>query len=266
MHRCISPLSSCVRIAASATVLAPPFSLPPQFLLTAHDLCTMSTDPLVEGSSLPPPQTPPLPRTFASPPLADNVVRPFTSQGSTFGSSGQPLTYVYAPQPNRPSSAHGSHSDLASAKYGPYMSASARTSYTRVDVDSLPSPAYPPLPPLPAAFQTAPVAVSDDADAVSQPAGTAPFPPVEGSTNGAQPHSGEETIPQTPQVSLTFLLVSGQRKTQTFEPETTVGRVKELVWNVWPARDGGLSSFPLRLRDDRPCLCSFSIPPLPTPL
>lgn len=44
----------------------------------------------------------------------------------------------------------------------------------------------------------------------------------------------EEAIPQTPQVSITFLLVSGRRRTMTFEPETTVGRVKELVWNTWP--------------------------------
>ncbi|KAI0646159.1 ubiquitin-related domain-containing protein [Trametes meyenii] len=44
----------------------------------------------------------------------------------------------------------------------------------------------------------------------------------------------EETIPQTPQVHLTFLLVTGRRRTMSFEPETTVGRVKELVWNAWP--------------------------------
>ncbi|KIK25679.1 hypothetical protein PISMIDRAFT_676982 [Pisolithus microcarpus 441] len=43
------------------------------------------------------------------------------------------------------------------------------------------------------------------------------------------------------QVTLTFLLVSGRRKTQTFDPETTVGRVKELVWNAWPTRDAGKS-------------------------
>ncbi|KAF9220842.1 hypothetical protein BS17DRAFT_713254 [Gyrodon lividus] len=49
--------------------------------------------------------------------------------------------------------------------------------------------------------------------------------------------SAEPQIPQTPQVSLTFLLVSGRRKTQSFDPQTTVGRVKELVWNAWPARD-----------------------------
>ncbi|KAI6104131.1 hypothetical protein F5141DRAFT_959380, partial [Pisolithus sp. B1] len=48
-------------------------------------------------------------------------------------------------------------------------------------------------------------------------------------------------VPQTPQVTLTFLLVSGRRKTQTFDPETTVGRVKELVWNAWPTRDAGKS-------------------------
>lgn len=41
-------------------------------------------------------------------------------------------------------------------------------------------------------------------------------------------------VPQTPQVSLTFLLVSGRRRTMSFEPETTVGRAKELIWNAWP--------------------------------
>ncbi|KAI0825918.1 ubiquitin-related domain-containing protein, partial [Irpex lacteus] len=42
------------------------------------------------------------------------------------------------------------------------------------------------------------------------------------------------SVPQTPQVALTFLLVSGRRRNMTFEPETTVGRAKELVWNAWP--------------------------------
>jgi len=43
------------------------------------------------------------------------------------------------------------------------------------------------------------------------------------------------SVPQTPQVSLTFLLVSGRRRTMSFEPETTVMRVKELLWNAWPS-------------------------------
>lgn len=41
-------------------------------------------------------------------------------------------------------------------------------------------------------------------------------------------------IPQIPQTMLQFLLVSGRRRSMMFEPETTVGRVKELVWNTWP--------------------------------
>lgn len=41
-------------------------------------------------------------------------------------------------------------------------------------------------------------------------------------------------VPQTPQVYLTFLVISGKRRTMSFEPETTLGRVKELVWNSWP--------------------------------
>jgi hypothetical protein len=42
-------------------------------------------------------------------------------------------------------------------------------------------------------------------------------------------------LPQIPQTSLTFLLVSGRRRTMSFEPETTIARVKELVWNAWPS-------------------------------
>ncbi|TDL24574.1 hypothetical protein BD410DRAFT_94919 [Rickenella mellea] len=41
-------------------------------------------------------------------------------------------------------------------------------------------------------------------------------------------------IPPTPQTAITFLLVSGSRRTMSFDPETTIGRVKELVWNAWP--------------------------------
>lgn len=42
-------------------------------------------------------------------------------------------------------------------------------------------------------------------------------------------------VPQTPQAFLTFLLVSGKRRTMSFEPETNIGRVKELIWNAWPS-------------------------------
>ena len=41
--------------------------------------------------------------------------------------------------------------------------------------------------------------------------------------------------PEVPKTQLTFLLVSGKRRTMSFDPDTTIGRVKELVWNAWPS-------------------------------
>jgi len=41
-----------------------------------------------------------------------------------------------------------------------------------------------------------------------------------------------ETVQQR---ALTFLLVSGRRWTMKFDLDTTIGRVKELVWNAWPS-------------------------------
>ncbi|KAF9525237.1 ubiquitin-related domain-containing protein [Crepidotus variabilis] len=59
------------------------------------------------------------------------------------------------------------------------------------------------------------------------------------STSPTQPHekatAEEEAVPQMPQTYVTFLLISGRRRTMSFEPETTIGRVKELVWNSWPS-------------------------------
>ena len=207
----------------------------------------MSSDsPDVDASSISQPQlpTPPPPKTSTSPPFADNVVRPFTSQGSTFSRSLQPLTHAYAParaSSDHPSAGRDSSTDPTNPKLGPYMSASARTSYTRVDVDSLSTPEYPPLPPLPTAFAVQDVAGT--VDATTLPAVATTMTSIT-PTNSAQTPIAEPPIPQTPQVSLTFLLVSGHRKIQSFDPETTVGRVKELVWNAWPARDAGSSSFP----------------------
>lgn len=58
-----------------------------------------------------------------------------------------------------------------------------------------------------------------------------------GGLSAQQPETelGHEVVPQMPQVPLTFLLVSGRRRSMNFEPETTIGRVKELVWNAWPS-------------------------------
>ena len=54
-------------------------------------------------------------------------------------------------------------------------------------------------------------------------------------TQGTSEVPNESTPPAPPQIALTFLLVSGDRRTMTFDSEMTVGRVKELVWNAWPS-------------------------------
>lgn len=77
-------------------------------------------------------------------------------------------------------------------------------------------------------------------------AGSAPLPPEdeEGEVTGA-------VVPQVPQTLVQFLLVSGRRRSMAFDPETTVGRVKELVWNTWP--NGTLSFTP---PTPRTCACN----------
>ena len=47
-----------------------------------------------------------------------------------------------------------------------------------------------------------------------------------------QPLSPSTTMAE---ISLTFLLISGRRRTMSFASSTTIGRIKELVWNSWPA-------------------------------
>lgn len=84
---------------------------------------------------------------------------------------------------------------------------SARSSATRVALDDMDTP---PEPPTPAPEPEEQVVLQEEQQLAEPP------------------------IPQTPQTALTFLLVSGRRRTMSFDPDTTVGRVKELVWNAWP--------------------------------
>jgi len=53
--------------------------------------------------------------------------------------------------------------------------------------------------------------------------------PVPAAPDTPSPNSSD------PQITLTFLLVSGQRRTLSFPEETTVARVKEILWNTWSA-------------------------------
>lgn len=51
----------------------------------------------------------------------------------------------------------------------------------------------------------------------------------------APSHSIPSSDPVDPQITLTFLLLSGRRRTLTFPENTTVSRVKEIVWSSWPS-------------------------------
>ncbi len=92
------------------------------------------------------------------------------------------------------------------------LSPSARTSFTRVDT----------------------MVNAEDEDEDAQAETEDPTDPAEESDEAVDDQASPPEVPQTPQVSLTFLLVSGKRRSMTFDPETTVGRSKELVWNAWP--------------------------------
>ncbi|KAK0219851.1 hypothetical protein IW262DRAFT_1380852 [Armillaria fumosa] len=46
--------------------------------------------------------------------------------------------------------------------------------------------------------------------------------------------TGDDDDDELPNISLTFLLLSGKRRTMSFNPEYTIGRVKEKIWNAWP--------------------------------
>jgi hypothetical protein len=135
--------------------------------------------------------------------------------------------------PHQPNSSHSKTSLPSFARSIPLeiaaLPASTRTSFTRVD-DTRPGTAagdvlnnhnhLPDDPPVPGPGTGG----GDDADARR----SVPPPPEE------EEETGAAVVPQVPQTLVQFLLVSGRRRSMAFDPETTVGRVKELVWNTWP--------------------------------
>lgn len=161
----------------------------------------------------------------SSPPQPDSLERPSTAHASASASLGRRTSYPPVPiSAERPFTVHGTSSTLPRAAFaaGPYNTASARTSFTHVDFDSVPTfGAYPALPNSHLGQVALDTAVNN-AEAVAPSA-------ADGST------APENIAPQTPQVSLTFLLLSGRRRTMSFDPAITIGRAKELVWNAWPA-------------------------------
>ena len=137
------------------------------------------------------------------------------------------------------------------------ISPSTRTSMTRVDHDEDSGPRQS-LSHEPATIPTAPTPAQQAAVNISSPSlpstsvvqeqpphlfsaqlSMSNSPLAEISTS-EQDVGAVESVPQTPQTYVTFLHISGRRRTMAFDPETTIGRLKELVWNSWP---GGTVAF-----------------------
>ncbi|KAG5647703.1 hypothetical protein DXG03_008426 [Asterophora parasitica] len=97
-----------------------------------------------------------------------------------------------------------------------------------------------------------------------------PPPKIDNSTpqareEEAKEETGEVHALQTPQVFITFLVISGRRKTMSFEPETTLGRLKELVWNAWPTELKFPTHTPQTLPAPTPTIVHLSIRPHAAP-
>ncbi|KAF5349116.1 hypothetical protein D9756_009457 [Leucocoprinus leucothites] len=166
----------------------------------------------------------------------------------------------------RPS--HDDSSELEPPPTFPYAqtsgvaSPSARTSFTRVDTITDEGEPQPPLPsgivaqdrrsstteaaPLRGSSEQSPLSHQEppqeplitSTTTTTEPDSVVPMasmpPGADESASQKVSVQQQEDVPQTPQAFLTFLLVSGKRRTMSFEPETTIGRVKELIWNAWP--------------------------------
>jgi len=98
--------------------------------------------------------------------------------------------------------------------------------------------------PTPAADDTAnpPRAVeSEDTDLHPQISTADPRPPPSIEQQEADTTfvgSGSDPKPSAsaaPKVCINLLLVSGRRRTLDFDPKTTVGQLKEVVWSTWPS-------------------------------
>ena len=129
-------------------------------------------------------------------------------------------------QPNNPSHSKISLPTIARSIPGEIaaLPASTRTSFTRVDHGTRPGTASGDN------YNHPDEAVSDDGGA---DAGVPP-PPEDVQQQPEEETGAPAAVPQVPQTLVQFLLVSGRRRSMAFDPETTVRRVKELLWNTWP--------------------------------
>ena len=180
------------------------------------------------SSTPPPPLPPPLPH----PPLSTASVSD-TNAGALLISSQHP-----------PADARDISQDNPIPNSDPHMSSDPEFQSTRPASPPVAAVAPPPHSKTePETTETSAGLVAPEGEPNSLPLSDVPVPESKLET-GSDP-SAAALVPQSPQVSLTFLLASGRRRTMSFEPQTTVARVKEFVWNAWPS--GTTVEYPLRI-------------------
>jgi hypothetical protein len=151
---------------------------------------------------------------------------------STFAHPIHPLASSSAPVLTPPAETDRDKSAWLDIDTAP---ASARTSFSRVDATRVGTPdpdmhVTSPPSPVPESMEGS-ISPSSDPAPTSVPV-TAAVPAQEPVSVSAP--AQEQAVPQAPQATLTFLTVSGLRKTMSFDPDTAVSRVKELMWSSWP--------------------------------
>ncbi|EPS93205.1 hypothetical protein FOMPIDRAFT_1026609 [Fomitopsis schrenkii] len=186
------------------------------------------------------------PPADAQPPLPESELEPAHPPRRSFSQPQFPYQFGYRTAPQsaapsireaaiirltgRPSTAHARGTpQLGPGVFAP-MCASARTSYTRVDQTA-------PGTPQPELAELSPSRYALEVDPETHDAGDGEHTDEQEDPEKADlvhEHHEQSRVPQMPQVALTFLTISGKRRMMSFDPETTIGRVKELVWNAWP--------------------------------
>lgn len=217
------------------------------------------------------------PPADAQPPLPESELEPAHPPRRSFSQPQFPYQFGYRTAPQsaapsireaaiirltgRPSTAHARGTpQLGPGVFAP-MCASARTSYTRVDQTA-------PGTPQPELAELSPSRYALEVDPETHDAGDGEHTDEQEDPEKADlvhEHHEQSRVPQMPQVALTFLTISGKRRMMSFDPETTIGRVKELVWNAWPNGELSFSTraplLPLPFRGEQ-VVCSDG----PTPV
>ncbi|KAH9933876.1 uncharacterized protein B0H18DRAFT_982437 [Fomitopsis serialis] len=173
------------------------------------------------SADLPPPPPPPQeddaahppPRSFSQPQFPYHF-SPRTAPPSAAPSLREPAVVRLS---GRPSTAHApGTAHLGPGAFAP-MSASARTSYTRVDQTA-------PGTPTPELAELSPSRYALEVDADTHEAEAEAEAEAHAEVDDPEKAHGEQAVPQMPQVALTFLTITGKRRTMSFDPDTTIGR------------------------------------------